>query len=156
MLIHMTGLGKAAVDVALRKAVARMEGGQAGQGDMGTLVGLTTVERMAQPLGVRTSDVVWSWVEEMLPMRDPVVKEGVERMAQGTGEVVTSVGIPCHAEVWVGTQEGHDASYGGHHEEAGPCPGQCVQGPVGEGTVGVGGHGQGGGSHAGDGGAGVE
>ena len=65
----MTGLEKAAVDGALRKAVARMKGGQAGQGDMGTLVGLPTVERMAQPLGVSASDVVWSWVGEMLQGR---------------------------------------------------------------------------------------
>ena len=85
-LRHMTGLEKAAVDGALRKAVARLEGGRAGQGDMATLVSLTTVERMAQPLGVSTSDVVWSWVGEMLQKRDPVVREGVERMAQGTGE----------------------------------------------------------------------
>ena len=82
----MTGLEKAAVDGALRKAVARLEGGRAGQGDMATLVSLTTVERMAQPLGVSTSDVVWSWVGEMLQKKDPIVREGVERTAQGTGE----------------------------------------------------------------------
>ena len=36
--------------------------------------------------GAATLDVVWSWVGEMLQKRDPVVREGVERTAQGTGE----------------------------------------------------------------------
>ena len=50
----------------------------------------------------------------------------------------------------------HDGGNGRYHEEAGPCPGECVQGPAGEGTVGVGGHGQGRGPQAGDESAGVK
>ena len=86
---------KSLVGDALQRAGANSARGSLCARDLKKLAGRTrVVNTQAEKLGISASDLVWSWVGDMIRARDPIVDAGVERTER---DGTVSMGWHFHA-----------------------------------------------------------